>query len=446
MIEICYHGITKRIEADERKSILELVMENFECSFSPCAKSISGQGNCGRCKVRVSDGNYTKTILSCHTKAEDGIHVEVDFLENVGKILTNVVNDGEENLPQSAIAIDLGSTTIVAQYNQKTVTCMNPQRKFGSDVVSRMTASIDGKRRELSSITIDALHNLIQQVDQEHTTNQVILAANTVMNHLLRGYSCEKLGKYPFEPVSLAGEAVWLGEYQIYTIPGISAFVGGDLMSGLFHIESHFQDSCYLLLDIGTNGEVILKKEDRFLGISTAAGPVFEGNFTAQMPGTDMIALIARMRRHGILDDSGLLGKNWFEEGYRIAPNVVMTQKNIREIQMGKAAIFGGIQELLKVSNTSYSQIEHVYLAGGFGYYLNPEDAFTVGLLPEEFRGKIISAGNTSLLGAVEMSQMDFTKACEKIQKIQKCSSALSLAQMEHFGETYFQAINFPKA
>ncbi len=351
------------------------------------------------------------------------------------------------------IAIDLGSTTLAFALVDKdgkvigTFTSENHQRSYGADVISRIKASNEGELLKLKGIIANDLTAGIKRLLARNKTDisgveLITIAGNTTMIHLAMGYSCESLGKYPFTPVTLeevnTDVKSLLGtdeDIAVKILPGISAFVGGDIVAGIYELGIYKEEKPALLIDLGTNGEMVLGGRDKLLVASTAAGPAFEGGkiscgvpgisgaiydveiglngrrvkystIDGKMPvgicGTGIIALIYELKKNNIIDENGILGDDYFENGYTIANGIKITWQDIREFQMAKAAIRGGIEMLLKEYGITVAELGKLYLAGGFGQFLNVEKAMGVGLLPEDLNCEVISVGNTSLKGAIK--------------------------------------------
>ena len=239
------------------------------------------------------------------------------------------------------------------------------------------------------------------------------IAGNTTMEHLLMGLSTKELGKSPFLPVELGlqrcvvpiGDAAQL---PVYVAPGISAFVGGDIVTGLYRLkmlplcgtdnekprcdtrsdsdgqQDGFQSGgVSLLIDLGTNGEMAITDGRRMVVTATAAGPAFEGGPGKTAAGSDMVAMTALLLKEGIIDETGLMADPYFEEGITVSghsgASIHLTQKDIRALQMAKAAVRAGVEILHQKMGCPF--VERVWLAGGFGYYLDVDAAIAIGLL-----------------------------------------------------------------
>lgn len=317
------------------------------------------------------------------------------------------------------VAVDVGTTTIAMQLRNMadgsildTYTCINPQRSYGADVLSRIEAAgepevkkamqeaVQGALQEgLARFedTLGASKDASAKQDFPHIHGMSI-AANTTMVHLLMGYDVSRLGQYPFEAEKLSEIRTRLFGINTVILPGISAFVGGDIVAGMEALSMQESNAVTLFLDLGTNGEMVLGNQDRLVAAATAAGPAFEGN--SDCYGTDLMCLTAHLIKEGIVDTTGLLADPYFEEGITIG-GVCITEQYIRQLQMAKAAICTGIGILCeKYGLKDFTEIDKLFLAGGMGYYLDPEAAAAIGLFPKVLADRTIAVGNAALEGA----------------------------------------------
>lgn len=380
------------------------------------------------------------------------------------------------------IAVDLGTTTIAMQLVKietgqavDTYCAMNPQRSYGADVLSRIQAANTGHanimKESVWKVINDGINRFTNKAGEAHLTICCMcIAGNTTMEHLLMGLSTQNLGQNPFTPVELGLQKCTMTEHElpVYITPGISTFVGGDIAAGLYHCNlldtfipkrqsaaiqnTAIQDDAVLFIDLGTNGEMAIVNGDRMVVTATAAGPAFEGGASAAVPGSDMIKIAASLLDKGIIDETGLMIEPYFSEGINVdVPNsaandiIHLTQSDIRALQMAKAAIRAGIDILCsKIENC---RISKVYLAGGFGYYLDVNSAIAIGLLPENLKSCTQAAGNTSLAGAFDMGKdlwsgrLTEDKLSERLSKIE----SINLAKEEGFDRLYLSYVNFPK-
>lgn len=409
------------------------------------------------------------------------------------------------------IAVDLGSTTVAAVLIKSDGTVaaqacgVNPQRRYGADVISRIQASNESRetKEALQSSVCACLAQLFQTLLERACSHgqtapavsRIAIAGNTVMLHLLRGYSCETLGQAPFEPVNLELECLAYEDLfpkvpgcqgsLVYLLPGLSAFVGADIAAGL--CSSGFMQTpkqeLAVFVDLGTNGELAVGNQAGFVTASTAAGPAFEGGRLScgvpgipgaiskvsylyhrvriqtigqQKPcgicGTGAVEAAAALLQEGYLDKTGLLIPELFESGMILSTGadgsiIRLTQADIREIQMAKAAIRAGMEVLLlrcreQEKGPVQLPVGRIYLAGGFGYYLSVDTAVTIGLFPPEWKEKITLCGNTSLKGAAAFLTDDSYK--DMLAGLFSKNREIRLADDAQFQELYIQEMQFP--
>lgn len=352
---------------------------------------------------------------------------------------------------------DIGTTTVaMLLYDRKgevadRYVVVNPQTAYGADVISRIRAAEDPKAAE-------AMHGQIRQVleqgmkrfrggVEDGETLYLVLAANTTMTYLLMGWDVAELGRAPFRASRLSGAETEIGGVPCFVFPGLSAFVGGDIVAGIMACGMCEREELTLLIDLGTNGEMVLGNSKRRIACATAAGPAFEGGVNRGVWGSDMISLLARLRQEGILDETGLLTEPYFERGIRIG-NVTVTQEAVRSIQLAKGAIAAGIEILLEHFGVGPEAVERVVLAGGFGYYLRPEAAAVIGLLPKELAEKAVSGGNTALSGALLagrkiLAEDGCMSLVRRLAETALCTEVLNLAEEPAFENQYVKLMNF---
>lgn len=351
-------------------------------------------------------------------------------------------------------AVDLGTTTVVMQLVSQrngelldTYAFQNPQRAYGADVLSRIAAAERGMAETLRAVLLTELENGLRKLETVKEAQEIIISGNTTMGHLLLGYPAASLGKAPFTPYHIEASHFDLFGHTAVFLPGISAFVGADIVSGIYACGMAEREELSLLIDLGTNGEMAVGNRDGILCTAAAAGSAFEGGVSSQAMGTDIVALAADMRRAGVMDETGLLAEPWFTEGYRRGA-VTIRQQDVRKLQMAKAAICAGASILLELAD-AWKKIAHVYLAGGFGYYLDVEKAVAIGLIPRSLRGICTAAGNTSLAGAIRYGRnaggryslpQERETALERIVQI---SQSINLARQPEFETRYIEAMAF---
>lgn len=478
-----------------------------ENGSSDAAGFCGGHGNCGRCRVRFLSGVPLPSAsdrraltpeqlrdgyrLACTAKPVADCRIELCFAKDSKMTVVSEYRAGwltqASELDESArpeipglsqgtkgtfCAVDIGTTTVVMQLVDRqsgralaTETFVNPQRKYGADVISRIELS-KTHGAEMHRLIMEALesglHSLVRKAGGAGRPDRVILAGNTVMVHLLLGYPVESLGRAPFVPYHQGEVTFELGGVPAWIFPEISAFVGADIVSGVYACGMAEREELSLLIDLGTNGEIVLGNRYRILCTATAAGTAFEGGGEYTVPGSDMISVSYELLERGILDETGLLAEPWFTEGYR-AGKALVTKEDIRKLQMAKAAVYAGVVTLLDRMEAGPEMIRHVYLAGGFGYFLDSGKAGAVGLFPAELADAAQAVGNASLAGAVRrgMNVMPQGEAPEgegtgasrlgaasddnSVSHIIQISRSINLAEEGMFGDCYINSMDFKK-
>lgn len=370
-----------------------------------------------------------------------------------------IPHTGQERL----VTVDVGTTTIAMQlydWDGSVATdfaCVNPQVRFGADVLSRIRAAQDRSAAEAMRREVTEKLEIGLQAFRAHLepgeTMRMVLAGNTTMIYLLLGYDPGELGRAPFTAGHLETAETQIGGVPCVIFPGLSAFVGGDIAAGMYACEMADKRELTLLIDLGTNGEMVLGNQDRRIACSTAAGPAFEGGVNRGIWGADMVHLLARLRQEHIIDATGLLSDEYFEDGILIE-SVRVTQEAVRAIQLAKGAIGAGIRILMREYGLGedWQAISRVVLAGGFGYYLRPEDAAGIGLLPGALVPKTAAGGNTALAGALRLGRLLWAQ--DTVEASQKCmrelpellgisgTEILNLAEHPDFQELYIENMN----
>jgi uncharacterized 2Fe-2S/4Fe-4S cluster protein (DUF4445 family) len=400
---------------------------------------------------------------------------------------------GNQMQPHFQIAVDLGTTTIAMQLLAgekavpvKTYTAVNSCRKYGSDVITRIQNANSGGLEILQRLSrADLLQGVKSLCKAAQITladiERIGIAGNTTVSQILLGQSLQGLAAYPFTPVTYKLQKLTFGEVfensesqaEVIVLPPISGFVGGDIVAGVFQCGFLNRKRPAMLIDIGTNGEMVIGDGEHLLCTSVAAGPAFEGGglrngvgsiagaisafeFPGKITtiqekspvgicGTGMVEILSELKDARILNKEGNLSEQYVSNGYQVAKSesgqaISVYQQDIRELQLAKGAIGAGIEMLAKAYGKTYREIPEVFVAGGFGYRMNIRKAVNIGIFPREFLGKIKTVGNTSLAG-VESFLRD-SEAEEKLQKITEISQEVILAKTEEFEKTYVKHLD----
>lgn len=478
-----------------------------------------GRGSCGKCKILVTEGILPMTAedknilseqelkegyrLACRAYPETEITIRTIFsqeAEMAGSIIdleTNIEEERKEQDIGPQIAIDLGTTTLAMALlwqNRVMATYLgiNHQRKIGTDVITRMEKAAKGMAEELTEIIRKDIWDGISELTKKsgiakEEIEDVILAGNTVMEHLFFSYPTKGMESYPFIPffsdkTEILSEKVfseWRGKTKIIGFPCISAFIGGDIISGLYQIEADRSSKIQFFLDLGTNGEMAVCSHGKIYTASVAAGPVFEGGniscgigsipgaiFSVELEeeeffyktikgqepvgicGTGLIEAVAAFLEMGILKADGSLTGSYKERGVVLARNktggfISVNQSDIREFQLAKGAVLAGIFILLKKAGLSVDEIEEWKIAGSFGENLNIKKAVKAGILPKEAEKKAKAVGNTSLAGVIKYSFEEKQKRKERLKVIKKGCISISLAEEEEFQKEFLKRLEF---
>jgi len=346
---------------------------------------------------------------------------------------------------RAGVGLDIGTTTVQAQLinldtgeSLESISVLNVQREFGTDVMSRIAYARNGGLQELFISINKQVQTILQQFIQKYNLSGIdrcTVSGNTTMLHMFINVDPSAIGEAPYTPEFLEerhfnGSDLSLLAEQIDLLPGISAFVGADIAAGLTYLDVINSRGNILFVDIGTNGEIAVwkGKENRLLCCSTAAGPCFESDSITY--GSDLIDAIAQMRRQGKIDETGAMTANDTDSGF-------VTQEIVRRFQLAKSAIYSGISVLCRTSGIDPAAFDKVYIAGGMGFYINLENAAEIGLLPKEIVKGAQVCGNTSLKGAVQaLTDRSFLQKCKEIAA---CAGIIDLAVDREFAEAYIE-------
>ena len=422
-------------------------------------------------------------------------------LQQSGRLITAVVRGGRELLAVEpgdtsgaifGIAFDLGTTTLVAELvdlaSGRTLgreACLNRQSAYGADVVSRITLAYQdsGRAEILRRAVLSDMNRMTRTLaSSAGLAPDLIQAAsvsgNTVMNHLLLGLPVDSLAVAPFNPVfsslsDLPASEVGLDIHPraaVYISPNIRSFVGGDTSAGL--AASGFSEgrTTALFLDLGTNGEIVLRQGSKLWATSTAAGPAFEGmNISCGMLavpgavfkiepeaggfrcstvdgapakgvcGTGLIDAASLSLEQGLLTRQGQIVSA--TKTIPLVGNLALTQKDIRELQLAAGAVKAGIRLMLGANVLKAGDLEEVLIAGAFGNYLSIEHSIRLGLLPDVDPRRVRFLGNASLAGAKAflVSVSSRAQAEETAARVEH----FSLASRPDFQEIFVSALEF---
>lgn len=427
----------------------------------PCG----GMGKCKKCTVKING----KEELSCQYIIQSDICVEIDT-ENKENTADAVCISQCESL---CFVLDIGTTTlemaVVDTKNAsiiKSITRPNPQRIFGADIMSRIDYCRKNGVDKLNKVLTDTINEMTALLSSEKL-DRLYASGNTAMLHIFFGVDCSSLGTAPYTPVFLeaktekAQNLSLTGVNTVESLPCISSFIGADLVAGLNFTYFPTENKYNLLIDLGTNAEIILFSQNEIICTSAAAGPCFEGtsiscgmsaangaiysysekeiktigNEPAKgICGTGLIDIIAFFLKAQRIDKTGLMTPDSIE----IADGISITQADIREYQLAKSAVYSAVVTLIKRKCISFDDIEKVYISGGFSAKINIDNAVLTGLLPKELKTKCTPINNSSLLGTAK-----YAKEKNNLAELTKKASYLDLATDELFSELFIENMMF---
>ncbi len=385
--------------------------------------------------------------------------------------------------------VDIGST-------------YNSQMRHGDDVITRIVYATEGAGlEELRDEVITDINTLIDSLKEKHhiisyEIESAVIAANTTMSHIFWGINPEYIREEPYIP-TYNYFPLWRGktarlsicpQSYVYTVPCIGSYVGGDVVAGVLVSKMYKKPEIALFMDIGTNGEIVIGNNEWLITAACSAGPCFEGGGIKHgmrategaiegikfyknikepelfvigntkpvgICGTGMISAISEMFLNGIINQKGKFVRDINSERIRegedgmeyifhcdTIKDIVLTEVDLENIIRAKAAIYAGVSLLLKEAGLTFDVIEKVYIAGGFGNYLNIEKAIILGMLPDMPKEKFVFLGNSSIMGAYLCLLSG--KLRMEVEDIASKMTYIELSVMGTYMEEYMSAMFLP--
>ena len=515
----------RQIPALPGKSLMESLMDQGIFLRADCG----GKGVCGKCRVNhmLKDGN-SEIIQACTFTVSQDIQIEIP---EASMLSSHILSKAPVSFPETftqkykdatgqdrfGIAADIGTTTIAVYLCNVTkgevlssVAIKNPQALYGDDVMSRIGAMGEDEKNlgRLQKLVVGAIEWGIRELlcardIQEDKIAQMTVVGNPTMIHIFAGVAPTPIGRSPYLPVfndarTLVSEELGftLKQVSIQILPQVSGFIGGDILSAALAVDLENQPEGTLLVDLGTNGELLLKGKNQLFATSCATGPAFEGaslscgmqaipgainkldiHNAREYPtcslinpsrssrlkpsgicGTGVISAIAQFCRHHIIEPNGAFNKELTlstltkdaagilkytivpEDTDLAVPEIFIGQRDIRSVQLGKGALITGIDFLLR--EAGFDKPEKIIIAGAFGSFLDKKDMTILGMIPVMAPDKVAVSGNSAGAGAVMVlcDPVFLDKSIDMANRI----VTVDLACNQNFQEVFLQNLSFP--
>lgn len=516
----------------------ELVIHAAAAARVNISRHCGGAGTCGKCRVSAIDGErflspltLTEKKLLKKEEIDSGVRLAccakisgsgtlrvIDPVDDPGsRILEGTsgrpVADWSPDRKGLGVAVDLGTTTVVCYLldldRHKVIgthSFLNPQVSYGDDVISRIAASTlqPGTLARMQEMLVEEMNRAFSALTEEAGTvpgalSEVVVAGNTVMEHIFLGISPESIGHSPYSPQFRTHPPVAASELgliiapdgAVKLIPNVAGYVGGDIVAGIAAHAVDKEKPLRFFVDIGTNNELVIGSEERMYCCATAAGPAFEGARISQgmracngavekvamteegvsyeviggsvpkgLCGSGLIDVVAMLLREGVIDSRGRMLTHEECTDERIKDRlssddnrinrflitdsndpVYLTQKDVREVQLAVGAVKVGTEVMMEQMGTTVDGIDEILLAGAFGSNIDIASAITVGLLPKVEREKVRFIFNSSGLGAcMALASADFYRATEQTMSRMEY---IELSSLKDFQKRFIRSMLF---
>jgi len=493
-----------------RKIYLELHKPNLQDNISDLDRLYQGIESTGKLKIMQTGLANIKQLGELLRDSDWKVTVTLGNRDGVIEIMA--IEPLDTSKRNFGLCFDIGTTTISGQLvdlNSQEVmgtkATYNKQAHFGSDVITRIIyAQEEDGLDKLHKAVTETMNQMIQEFIKEHNIDlndltSILCAGNTTMMHLLLSIDPTYIRKEPYVPTVNFVPTIRSSEAGIHInprallscIPGVASYVGGDTTAGVLSSGLYKEEELSLLIDIGTNGEIVLGNKDFLAACAASAGPAFEGSgvscgmrasngaiqkvrinkadfkvtydtIAGSKPrgicGSGYIDLIAEMLGAGIIDKGGKIvpgdpkriRKGQEGKEFIVVPaadadagaDIVITEADIENLKRAKAAIYSASALLTRRMNFEFSQLVKIFIAGGFGTYLDIESAIRIGLLPDLERSKFAFIGNSSLAGA-RQALLSY-EARKKADEIARSMACIELSNEPAYMDEYMAALFFP--
>jgi len=528
--ETCHISIlpnARRIETRRGRGLIESLMDQSIFLRSDCG----GKGICKQCRVKMilNNGDHEQ-INACTYKVSEDIKIEIP---ESSMLSSHIISKAPVSLPKEftkrfenvnekecyGIAVDLGTTTIAIYLCNtakgkilSSLAVKNPQVLYGDDIMSRIGAIGQEEKNlgYLQKLVVRAIEWGIKELLislglEESIVSKMVVVGNPTMIHILLGVDPKPIGVSPYLPAFYNAKSIQsndlgfeLEDFSIQILPQVSGFIGGDILGAAIAVDLENQPEGTLLIDLGTNGELLLKGKNKIFGTSCAIGPAFEGaslscgmqaipgainkieiNDPNDFPdcsfinlsrssklkpsgicGTGVVSAVAQFCHKNIIEPGGAFKKNSMlraikndasgKINYLLVPEtstqdgsaIFISQKDIRSVQLGKGALITGIQFLLK--KAGIKKPEAIIVAGAFGTFLDKEDMMTLGMIPSIDPGRVKIVGNAAGTGSIMALCNDIY--LKKSIQTAKQISVVDLACDQNFQDKFIKNMSFPIA
>ena len=510
-VHLLPHG--RRIEARPERTLMESLMNKSIFLRSDCG----GKGVCKKCQVKVvAENGDSEFKKACQLIISEDISIEIP---ESSMLSSHIISKAAVSLPEAfkdkfknmkskdgyGVAVDLGTTTIAVYLCNTTkgkvlssLAVKNPQALYGDDVMSRISAIGQEEKNlgQLQKLVVKAIEwgikELLASLDlKEEIISQMVTVGNPTMIHIFAGVDPKSIGVSPYQPAFYKAKNIQsndlgfkIKDFSIQLLPQVSGFIGGDILSATLAVDLENQPEGTLLVDLGTNGELMLKGKDQLFATSCATGPAFEGatlscgmqaipgainklqiknwkdlpeysiinpsNSLGLKPsgicGTGVISAVTQFCQKKIISSGGafqneikqyiIVSESLSQDGSAI----FISQKDIRSVQLGKAALITGIEFLLK--EAGLDEPEKIIIAGAFGSFLDKKDMMTLGMIPAMDLNRVEVAGNSAGAGAI-MALCDNAFLDKAIQIANKVI-VVDLACNQNFQDVFVKKLSFP--
>lgn len=529
MIRLRVNDLEYQIKKPVEGSLLDFLLDQNIKLENPC----NGKGTCGKCRVKVigSQPELTETErsrlsasdraagfrLACFLPLDSDLTVELPQGRGGAEILSKgVTRDFQRDHFECGygIALDIGTTTMVSELLDLTTgqiltgaAMLNPQKQYGLDVLTRITYEMETGRagsEHLQRAVVDGINQLIADMTikagvEASEIKEICVGANTTMAHFLLGIDATPMGRFPYSPAYSGAQrclAKTIGIHagdrtELYILPHVSAFIGADVLAGVYVSNLKAIPGTVLFIDIGTNGEMVLKSQNRLICCSCAAGPALEGmNISAGMRaeagavediklsprglelttindesprglcGSGILAAVRELLKNQMIKPQGaflkkeeldpldyrqgLIGLNGTRREFIVNrdPRIVVSQGDIRQVQLAKGAILSGFTALLERLGLESEELDKVLIAGQFGAHLPVDSLISTGILPATVRQKIVYVGNTSKTGAAMALMSGEVK--REMAQLSREMEYIELGTTENYEKIFREALMFP--